>query len=48
MVVVDGRRMKEGDTFGDGIHCTKSQKMASSSNIDGTRYPIDVLSQWDN
>ena len=47
MVVVDGQRMKEGDTLSGGIDWSRLQRMASSSST-RTRYPIDVLSQWDN
>jgi hypothetical protein len=48
MVVVDGRRMIEGDTFGDGIHLHQITEDGVVFEYRGERYPIDILSQWDN
>ena len=48
MVVVDGRRMVEGDTFGDGIHLHQITEDGVVFEYRGERYPIDILSQWDN
>lgn len=48
MVVVDGRRMVEGDTIGDGIHLHQITEDGVVFEYRGERYPIDILSQWDN
>ena len=48
MVVVDGQRMKEGDTLSGGIRLEQITEDGVIFQHDGTRYPIDVLSQWDN
>ena len=48
MVVVDGQRMKEGDTLSDGIRLEQITEDGVIFQHNGTRYPIDVLSQWDN
>ena len=48
MVVVDGQRMKEGDTLSGGIRLEQITEDGVIFQHNGTRYPIDVLSQWDN
>ena len=48
MVVVDGQRMKEGDTLSGGILLEQITEDGVVFQHSGTRYPIDVLSQWDN
>ena len=48
MVVVDGQRMKEGDTLSGGIRLEQITEDGVIFRHNGTRYPIDVLSQWDN
>ena len=48
MVVVDGRRMIEGDTFGGGIHLHQITEDGVVFEYRWERYPIDILSQWDN
>ena len=48
MVVVDGQRMKEGDTLTGGIRLEQITEDGVIFQHNGTRYPIDVLSQWDN
>ena len=48
MVVVDGQRMKEGDTLSGGIRLEQITEDGVIFEHRGVRYPIDVLSQWDN
>ena len=48
MVVVDGQRMKEGDTLSGGIRLEQITEDGVIFQHNGTSYPIDVLSQWDN
>ena len=48
MVVVDGQRMKEGDTLSGGIRLEQITEDGVIFQHSGIRYPVDVLSQWDN
>ena len=48
MVVIDGQRMKEGDQLSGGIRLLNITETGVVFTYQGDRFPIDVLSQWDN
>jgi general secretion pathway protein B len=48
MVVIDGQRMKEGDQLSGGIRLLNITEAGVVFTYQGDRFPIDVLSQWDN
>jgi len=48
MVVIDGQRMKEGDQLSGGIRLLNITEAGVVFSYQGNRFPIDVLSQWDN
>lgn len=48
MVVIDGQRMKEGDQLAGGIRLLSITEEGVVFTYQGNRFPIDVLSQWDN